>query len=47
MSSSGEDISAQIVDVDARCARSSRELQLLDLLKRASGVSELIEVRDA
>lgn len=47
MSSSGADVSAQLVDLDARTrALEAEELQLLELLKRASGVSQVLEVRD-
>jgi hypothetical protein len=46
-SSSGEDVSAQIVDIEARRrVLEAEELQLVDLLRRASGVSQILEVRD-
>ncbi|HYZ91204.1 MAG TPA: DUF4349 domain-containing protein [Actinomycetota bacterium] len=42
-----EDVSAQIVDIDARLrVLSAEEAQLLELLGRASGVSQVLEVRD-
>jgi hypothetical protein len=42
-----EDVSAQIVDVDARLRTlDAEELQLLELLRKASGVSQELEVRD-
>jgi uncharacterized membrane protein YphA (DoxX/SURF4 family) len=42
-----EDVSAQIVDIDARVRTlEAEELQLLELLKQASGVSQVLEVRD-
>jgi hypothetical protein len=46
-SSTGQDVSAQIVDIDARRrVLEAEELQLVDLLRRASGVSQILEVRD-
>lgn len=46
MNSTGEDVSAQIVDIDARLrALRAEEAALLDLLGRASGVSQVLEVR--
>jgi hypothetical protein len=46
MNTSGEDVSAQIVDLDARRKTlETEEFQLLDLLRRANGVSEVLEVR--
>ena len=42
-----EDVSAQIVDIDARMrVLSAEEAQLLELLGKASGVSQVLEVRD-
>ena len=47
MSTSAEDVSSSIVDIDARLrALDAEELQLLELLRRASGVSQTLEVRD-
>jgi predicted nuclease with TOPRIM domain len=47
MTTTAEDISAQIVDVRARLRTlEAEELQLLELLRRASGVSQILEVRD-
>lgn len=47
MNETAEDVSAQIVDIDARIrVLEAEELQLLELLRRASGVSETLEVRD-
>ncbi len=42
-----EDVSAQIVDIDARLrVLAAEEAQLLELLGKASGVSQVLEVRD-
>ncbi len=47
MSTSAEDVSASIVDIDARIrVLEAEELQLLELLRKASGVSQTLEVRD-
>ena len=46
-STTAEDVSAQIVDIDARVRTlEAEELQLVELLRRASGVSQTLEVRD-
>lgn len=46
-STTAEDVSAAVVDIEARLrVVEAEELQLLELLRRASGVSQTLEVRD-
>jgi hypothetical protein len=46
MTTTAEDVSGSIVDIDARLrVLKAEEAQLLELLRRASGVSETLEVR--